>query len=390
LKLISGVIQPSSGQLVVNGNIAALLELGSGLHPEFTGLQNIFFSGTMLGFTRKEMEEKIEPIVSFADIGDFIHQPLKTYSSGMKARLGFALAININPDILVLDEVLAVGDELFKRKCYAKMEELFESGCTVLYVSHAISSVNGICSRAILLDRGEMTLEGPPKLVTMYYQKYLFAQSADKENVRNEIVTLNKDQVKKKEFAQSVENSEQEVETFGRQEMETKPDENRQQPFFIPGFEPKSTVEYKNAAVDIYDIHIKTPDQTKVNALVTDEEYILSYKVKFNDDVKNVFSNIIFKTEKGFRLGSDVTPGRDKFLEGVIKGSVFLFEWHFRCRLLDGNYYLNVAVRSYLNGEYSFLSRIEDALVFKVQKDPGKSQKGITHMDQYAKISLLS
>jgi len=207
LKLMSGVIQPSSGKIQTNGNISTLLELGAGLNPEFNGIQNVLFCGTMMGFTREEMKSKIDDIVAFADIGNFIFQPLKTYSNGMKARLGFALAVNINPEILVLDEVLSVGDDFFRRKSFAKMEELFKANCTVLYVSHSIRSIIEVCSRAILLDRGEIILDGSPKMVTMHYQKYLFVKPSEAGKVRDEIIQLNKDENKKEEFyAESKEN----------------------------------------------------------------------------------------------------------------------------------------------------------------------------------------
>jgi lipopolysaccharide transport system ATP-binding protein len=391
LKIITGITSPSSGQISVNGKVSSLLELGTGFNPELTGLENVYLNGTIQGYSRKEMESRIEKIISFADIGHFIRQPLKTYSSGMKARLGFAVAINIDPDILILDEVLSVGDELFKRKCYAKMEELFNSGCTVLFVSHSLPAVNEICTRAILLDKGESILKGPAKLVTMHYQKYLFVRPENAASVRKEIIDLDKDEEKKKKFAVNMENElEAGLEEKGAPNILTKTPTSSQEAFFIPDFKPKSTVITKNYDVDIYDIHIRTPDRKIVNALVTDDEYILSYKMKFGYDAVNVFSNIIFKTEKGFRLGSDVAPGRDKFLEGVRKGIVFLFEWHFQCTLLDGNYFLNVAARSCINGEYIFLNRIEDALAFKVQKNTDKTYKGIVHFNQHAQISLLS
>ena len=185
LKLITGVLQPSSGKVLVNGNVSALLELGGGFNPEFTGIQNIYFSGTMMGFSRREMKQKIDDIIDFAEIGEFIDQPLKTYSNGMKARLGFALTINMKPEIMVLDEVLAVGDELFKRKCFAKMEEIFKSGSTILYVSHGIGTINQICSRAILLDHGELILDGIPKFVTMHYQKLLYAEPGNQKKTRD-------------------------------------------------------------------------------------------------------------------------------------------------------------------------------------------------------------
>ena len=139
LKLITGVLVPSEGKVTVRGKITALLELDAGLNPEYTGVQNIYFYGAIIGYSREEMEQKYDEIVEFADIGKFIYQPLKTYSSGMKSRLGFALAVSVDPDIFIVDEVLAVGDMYFRRKCYNKIHELFEKGRTVMFVSHDYS-----------------------------------------------------------------------------------------------------------------------------------------------------------------------------------------------------------------------------------------------------------
>ena len=264
LKLLSRVIQPSSGKVVVRGKVSALLELGSGLNPEFNGIQNIYFSGIMMGFTREEMKNKIDDIIAFADIGDFIGQPLKTYSSGMKARLGFALAINMDPEILILDEVLAVGDDLFKRKCYAKMEEFFKAGCTVLYVSHSLNTINELCSRAVLLDKGELILDASPKLVTMYYQKYLFTIPRDAAKARNEIIQLNKDEKKKKRFIEHLEEKEMRIAAKEKEKQQVnKKNQEEDKAFFIPNFTPKSTVVTKNYDVDIYDIHIRTINESQ-------------------------------------------------------------------------------------------------------------------------------
>ena len=181
LKLITSVLSPDEGSIEINGKISALLELGSGFNPEFTGLQNISFYGTILGFSKKEMDEKIDDIIAFADIGTFIEQPLKTYSSGMKSRLAFSVAVHIEPEILILDEVLSVGDIYFKRKAYDKMQTFFESGKTIIYVSHSAGEVNRLCTRAIMLHDGEILMDGEPKEVTKYYEKYLFAKGENKQ-----------------------------------------------------------------------------------------------------------------------------------------------------------------------------------------------------------------
>jgi lipopolysaccharide transport system ATP-binding protein len=160
LQVICGTLPPTSGRVEVNGRIAALLELGSGFNPEFTGRENVYLNAAILGLSRRETEARFDAIARFADIGMFIDHPVKTYSSGMYMRLAFAVAINVDPDILVVDEALAVGDEAFSRKCYARIEEIKEKGATILFVSHSAQTVIQLCDRALLLDRGEKILEG--------------------------------------------------------------------------------------------------------------------------------------------------------------------------------------------------------------------------------------
>ena len=160
LKLITGVANPSSGTIEVNGRISALLELGAGFNRNYTGLENIYLNGTMMGFNRREMDLKIQSIVEFADIGEFIDQPVRTYSSGMFARLAFAVAISIEPDILIIDEALSVGDVFFQNKCYRKFEELRSKGITILFVSHDIGTVKRLCSRALWLEKGTCKMIG--------------------------------------------------------------------------------------------------------------------------------------------------------------------------------------------------------------------------------------
>lgn len=163
LKIISNILTPTSGIVEIKGKVVALLELGAGFNPEFSGMENIYFYCSLLGFDRKQTDEIVDEIIGFAELGDYINQPVKTYSSGMKARLGFAVSVNVDPDILILDEVLAVGDELFRRKCYARMESFFKGGKTILFVSHEANSINELCSRAILLDRGRTSWKVRPR-----------------------------------------------------------------------------------------------------------------------------------------------------------------------------------------------------------------------------------
>lgn len=177
LKIITGVLSPTSGSVGVNGRVASILELGAGFNMEYTGIENIYMNGTIMGFTRQEMDKKLQSIVDFADIGDFINQPVKIYSSGMFARLAFAVSINVEPDILIIDEVLAVGDARFQTKCINKLKELKDIGTTILFVSHAAEQVKRFCNRAIWIKEGQIEAEGPSsEIVDMYESWMLFGK----------------------------------------------------------------------------------------------------------------------------------------------------------------------------------------------------------------------
>lgn len=172
LKIISGILKPTSGRLVVNGRIAALIELGAGFHPEITGRENIYINGIMLGLSRREIDQRFDRIVEFAGIGEFLDQPVKTYSSGMYVRLGFAVAVHVDPDILLIDEVLSVGDEEFSAKCIAKIQEMKYRGVTLLFVTHQLDQVRNLCDRAMWLDKGEpMVIGDPVRVVDAYLQE---------------------------------------------------------------------------------------------------------------------------------------------------------------------------------------------------------------------------
>lgn len=171
LKLIARVLRPTTGRVCVRGRVAPLLELGAGFHPELSGRENVFLNGAMLGFTRKEMEQKFDDIVAFSEIGDFIEAPIRTYSSGMLARLGFSVAIDVEPDILILDEVLSVGDESFQRKCLHRIDNFVKGSATILFVSHSMALIEQMCQRAAWLDHGEIKAVGEPGAVIEAYRK---------------------------------------------------------------------------------------------------------------------------------------------------------------------------------------------------------------------------
>ncbi|MDB1748884.1 ABC transporter ATP-binding protein [Enterococcus avium] len=189
LKIITGVLTPSEGEVKIEGNIAALLELGSGFNPEYSGYENIFLNGMVLGYSREEMAEKVDDIINFADIGDHLYQPVKTYSSGMFVRLAFAVAINVDPDILIVDEALAVGDLEFQLKCMEKFTELRSAGKTILFVSHDVNAVRRFCDRVYWLKNGVVEAEGETMEITETYENFLKKKSlktVDRENSSSE------------------------------------------------------------------------------------------------------------------------------------------------------------------------------------------------------------
>lgn len=171
MKIIAGSAFPTEGDVKINGALSALLQLGAGFNSYYSGISNIFFYGMILGFSKMEMQERLDEIIEFSELDDFIHQPVRTYSSGMKSRLAFSIAANIDPDILILDEVLSVGDEFFKQKCYIKLNELWESGKTILFVSHSLRSVNTLCDRVVWLERGRIIDDGCPRDIIKQYRK---------------------------------------------------------------------------------------------------------------------------------------------------------------------------------------------------------------------------
>ena len=199
LKILTGVISETSGKKVMEGSLSALLELGTGFNPEYTGIENIYLNGTIMGIPREEMEEKIEEICAFAEIGDFINQPVKNYSSGMFVRLAFAVAINTDPEILIVDEALAVGDYRFQAKCYNKFEEMKERGKTILFVSHDIDAVRRFCTRAIWLDGGRVVMDGDVNSVSSKYMEFITSNETDAMAVINK-KKKEREAVEEKEF----------------------------------------------------------------------------------------------------------------------------------------------------------------------------------------------
>lgn len=357
LQILCGTLRPSSGQLQVSGRISALLELGSGFNPEFTGRENVFLNGAILGLSREEVEERYEAIAAFADIGEFIDRPLKTYSSGMYVRLAFAVAINVDPDILVIDEALAVGDELFQRKCFSRLEQLRSQGVTILFVSHSASAVIELCDRAILLDSGELLADGDPKEVVALYQKLLYAPTEDVAVVREGIL--------KQRFIGSVDaNFAKDSEVLSIEKNE--PLEEDELETFDPQFVPTNTVVFASHGAIISNPHIRTLDGRIVNGLVRGREYRYCYTVSFDRVLTGVRFGMLIKTVSGLHLGGSLSQANIHDGMVTVRGQVVNVEFTFKCLLNPAVYFLNAGVFGCADEGETLLHRLADAAVFRV------------------------
>lgn len=365
LKMICGTLQPTQGEVKIHGRIAALLELGAGFNPEFTGQENVFMKGTILGLNRQEIEDRYDAILKFADIGRFIDQPVKTYSSGMYTRLAFAVSISVDPDILIIDEVLAVGDDAFKRKCFSRIEEIRDSGSTILFVSHAASSIVELCDRAILMDRGNLLLTGDPKTIINKYQKLIYAPPNKQAEIRQEIQQFDQEKITdlisiKESNLSDNKNSEQ----------------NEDDGDFNPHLKPQSTVEYISRGAKISNIRILTQKGKPVNILKPNKQYIYEYEVRISQPVINVRCGMLIKTIKGIELGGIVTHPKGKGIEYLEAGTVLKVVFHFRTLLNSGAYFLNAGIVGTLDGEEGYLHRIIDAFMFRIEPDENKFFSG--------------
>lgn len=353
LQLICNTLTPTAGVVQTKGRIAALLELGSGFNPEFTGKENIYLYGALLGLDKKEIDKKYDDILNFADIGEFVDQPIKTYSSGMAVRLAFAVAINVDPDILVIDEALAVGDELFQRKCFSKIESIKQEGATILFVSHSGGMVIELCDRAILVDAGEKLTEGEPKKIIGAYQKLLYAPPERQLGIRDAIKSGNY------LLADAAEKSAAHIQT---QQQDAAIQES-----YDVGLIPTSTIEYASRGAAIKDAHIELLNGTRVNNLVSGEKYNYVYSVDFSVPVENARFGMLIKTTSGFELGGGISASHSfQGINHVDANTTYKVKFTFECSLNPGTYYLNAGVLGFANDTETYLHRVIDIAMFRV------------------------
>ena len=324
LKIITGVLTPTEGEVKVNGRISALLELGAGFNMEYSGLENVYLNGTMIGFSKEEIDARLDDILDFADIGDFIHQPVKTYSSGMFVRLAFAVAINIDPEILVVDEALSVGDVFFQAKCYHKFEEFKKQGKTILFVSHDLSSVSKYCDRVILLNKGVKMDEGSPKQMVDLYKQLLVGQ----------------DPVKQQEEA-------------GAPSKEEKGEGNFQA--------NPNMLEYGNRMAEIIDFEVVDDKGVRSNTIEKGSSFQIRMKVRFNEDIQEPIMAYTFKNIKGTEITGTNTMFEKVQVEKSGKGDVCTATFTQEMNLQGGEYLLSFGCTGYKDGDFTVFHRLYDA-----------------------------
>ncbi len=367
LKILTGVLTPSNGKVMVNGKVSALLELGAGFNPELTGIENIYFSGTLMGYPREDMDARLADILSFADIGEFIHQPVKMYSSGMFVRLAFAVSINVNPELLIVDEALSVGDEAFQRKCFAKIIKFQQEGKTILFVSHSAAVITELCNRCILFDQGEQLLSLEPKPVISAYQRLVYAPPEKMQQVRRQIV-------------------DSKMGVYSDVTDEVSDDVVEQLDCFS---KPVSTVSYESRGALISDPKITTLDGREVNVLRRGQEYNYGYTVTFTKSAQKVRCGMLIKTVSGLELGGltshSLTGGIDQVEAGTVMRQLFMF----KCNFLPGTYFLNSGLVGEVDGEQVFLHRVLDVMMFRVHDEPGLVQHGLVDISPSDKFCSI-
>lgn len=357
LQLVVGTSTPTAGQVQVRGRVAALLELGAGFNPEFTGRENVYLNAGILGLSKEEISDRFKAIVAFAEIGDFLDQPVKTYSSGMFVRLAFAVAIHVEPDVLVIDEALAVGDEAFQRKCFARIQTFKKQGGTLLFVSHSAGAIVELCDRAICLDGGEMLCAGSPKQVVALYHKLIYALpervAAIKATIQNdggEALLALDDRVE--------EEQEQKHEPHGLHDD------------YDPNLKPTTTTVYQDLGCLIEDPHLQTLKGERVNILVNRREYVYTYRATFAKDAFNVRFGMLIKTTSGFEIGGAVTAPVSRGVDVIPCGTEYEVRFRFRAALAPGVYFLNAGILGMVDGAEVYLARMIDVGMFRVQVDP--------------------
>lgn len=341
LKIITSVLTPTSGECIVKGKIAALLELGAGFNMEYTGIENIYLNGQMIGFSKDEMDKKLQDIIDFADIGEHIYQPVKTYSSGMFARLAFSVAISVDPDILIVDEALSVGDVFFQNKCYRRFEEFRERGKTILFVTHDMGSVIRYCNRCVLLNAGKKVAEGKPQEMVDLYKRIMVGQWNENEESSEE--------------ASSIQSSNVKNDQLWKDQISTNPD-----------------IEvYGDGRADIIDFGIFSDTGDIGNNVYKGDYYSVKMKVRINEDNLNPIFAFKLRDIKGTELTGTNTMLEDIDTSQCKKGDIVKITFRQKQYLQPGQYLVSLGCTAFEGDQFVVYCRNYNCCVLGVVAQKG-------------------
>lgn len=355
LKIITGVLSPTQGQVVVDGRISALLELGAGFNQEYSGIENVYLNGTMIGFTKEEIDAKLQDILDFADIGDFVYQPVKTYSSGMFVRLAFAVAINIEPEILIVDEALSVGDVFFQAKCYRKFEEFKQMGKTILFVSHDLSSIGKYCDRVVLLNQGKKLAEGDAKEMVNLYRRVMVNQYED---------PAEEDDTTSAESNQKV--------TELKQPMKNSLNLNPQ------------LLEYGSKLAVIEDFAVRDNTGMITNIIEKGQDFSVDMVVRFYEDISDPIFAFTIKDLKGTEITGTNTMYENIPIQPQKKGNVRKIRFSQKMSLVDGEYMVCLGCTGYKDGDFTVFHRLYDVCSLTVIS----GKRSVGYYDMFAEVTV--
>lgn len=406
LKIITGVLTPTEGTVHVSGVISALLELGAGFNMDYTGIENVYMNGTMMGFSRSQMEKKLPDILEFADIGDFVYQPVKTYSSGMFVRLAFALAINVEPEILIVDEALSVGDVFFQAKCYRRMEEIRKNGTTILMVTHDMGSVIKYCDRVVLLNRGHFVAEGAPGKMVDLYKKILANQMDALEEELEEMNDFSggmtedgvggpgqkgssgvSGQTGNRLPGQGTGGTDGAGVDLARASARADRTSRRQNGLMKDKLtiNPNRT-EYGNGKAEICDLGLFDGQGNLTNLLLKGEEFTIKEKIRFHENIQAPIFTYTIKDKKGADLTGTNTMFEGTDIKPVKRGDEYEVSFRQKMTLQGGEYLLSMSCTGFEQGEHTVYHRLYD--VANITVISNKNTVGVYDMESEVEARL--
>ena len=371
LKIITGVLTPTTGEVKVDGKISALLELGAGFNMDYTGIENIYMNGTMMGYTKKEMDDKLQDILDFADIGDFVYQPVKTYSSGMFVRLAFALNINVDPEILIVDEALSVGDVFFQAKCYRKMEEIRQKGTTILMVTHDMGSIIKYCDKVVLLNKGEFIAEGEPGRMVDLYKKILANQM---DSLQEELDNDFSGGIEIEGAERKVLSSKEAAKAHNSGLMKEKITIN------------SNRTEYGDGRAEIFDLGLFDARGNLTNLLIKGEMFTIKERIRFNAPLQNPIFTYTIKDKKGTDLSGTNTMYEGADIKPVEPGDVYDVSFTQKMTLQGGEYLLSMSCTGFEGEEHVVYHRLYD--VANITVISNKNTVGVYDMESEVETTL--